>query len=138
MLFAKSLPFRFAQKNNLPHLTFCTIPRTGALEIALEILGPNSEHAKQTSPGSINSNGTANRSDMDSITTSVAPPPPPSSQFTKLIDVTIAYPDGNPLDLIAILTGYRKPCTTHVHYRIFDIKDVRMLYFFRIAYLVQL
>ena len=119
-LTSNSCLIRFAQKNNLPHLDFCTVPRTGALVIALEILGPNSDHAKLTST---NGNTTINGG-LDGITSSVAPPPPPSSQFTKLVDVTIAYPKGDPLDLIAIFTGYRRPCSTHVHYRIYDIKEV--------------
>jgi len=45
-------------------------------------------------------------------------------QITKLIDVTIAYPKGNPLDLVSIVTGWRPPCTTHVHYREFYVKDL--------------
>jgi hypothetical protein len=31
--------------------------------------------------------------------------------------VTIAYPEGRPLDLQTIIGGWRPPCTTHVHYR---------------------
>jgi len=49
---------------------------------------------------------------------------PLEKQITKLLDVTIAYPEGDPLDLQSIITGWRQPCTTHVHYREFDVKDL--------------
>ena len=42
----------------------------------------------------------------------------------KIVDVTIAYPQGKPLDLLQIITGWRMPCITHVHYRVFDISEV--------------
>ena len=35
----------------------------------------------------------------------------------QVVDVTIAYPEGKPLDLVSIITGWRPPCTSHVHYR---------------------
>jgi hypothetical protein len=37
--------------------------------------------------------------------------------YVQVVDVTIAYPQGRPLDLQAIIAGWRPPCTTHVHYR---------------------
>ena len=37
--------------------------------------------------------------------------------LSKVVDVTIAYPDGKPLNLVSIATGWDPPCTTHVHYR---------------------
>ena len=36
-----SLPLRFALKNNLPLLEYVTLPRTGALEAILNVLGPH-------------------------------------------------------------------------------------------------
>ena len=36
----KPVSHRFAQKNGLPLLEYCTLPRTGALEIIMQILGP--------------------------------------------------------------------------------------------------
>ena len=45
--------------------------------------------------------------------------------LSKIVDVTIAYPErDNPLDLLDIIAAVKPPCTTHVHYRVFDIKDV--------------
>ena len=31
---------RFAEKNGLPLLEYCTLPRTGALEIIMQVIGP--------------------------------------------------------------------------------------------------
>ena len=44
--------------------------------------------------------------------------------MSKVVDVTIAYPNGQPLNLWSIVSGSRPPCVTHVHYRVFDIKEV--------------
>ena len=40
-----------------------------------------------------------------------------SKGLSKVVDVTIAYPDGRPLNLVSIATGWDPPCATHVHYR---------------------
>ena len=50
-----------------------------------------------------------------------------SPTLNKVVDVTIAYPDGKPLDIFDILSAWRPPCTIHVHYKIFDIAQVRFL-----------
>ena len=47
-----------------------------------------------------------------------------ANSVTKIVDVTIAYPEGKPLNLVSIMTGSRGACDTHVHYRIFDVKEV--------------
>jgi hypothetical protein len=43
-----------------------------------------------------------------------------------VLDITIAYPEGKPLDLGAIVTGYRKPCKTFLFYRLFPCREVRI------------
>lgn len=43
-----------------------------------------------------------------------------------VLDVTIAYPEGKPLDLPTIITGWREPCKTHLFYRVFNMADVRL------------
>ena len=101
--------FRFAKKNDLAMLEYCTLPRTGALEVILDILGPVNKL----------NNGFANSLQDD-------------SKISKICDVTIAYPEGKPLDLFQIGFGSRPPCVTHVHYRVFDVKDVN--FFFQIIF----
>jgi hypothetical protein len=97
-------------------LEFCTLPRTGALEVILECLGPN---ATVNANGAGGQNGSVKNTAKTANLLQANP-----DALTKIVDVTIAYPDGNPLDLLSIATGWRPPCTTHVHYRVFDIKDV--------------
>ena len=34
-------------------------------------------------------------------------------KMERIVDMTIAYPEGKPLDLQSIVLGWRKPCNTH-------------------------
>lgn len=101
----KPISQKFAKKNDLPMLEHCTLPRTGALEIILEVLGDKTKNG-----GGAMNNGLNNSQSGHAI--------------NKICDVTIAYPEGKPLDLFQIAAGYREPCATHVHYRLFDVKDL--------------
>jgi len=83
----KPISHSYAKKNDLPLLEHVTLPRIGALDVILEVLGRNS-----------------------------------SNKMSKIVDVTVAYPDqSSPLDLPTIIAGWKDPCTTHVHYRAFDV-----------------
>lgn len=104
----KPVSHRFAKKNDLPMLEYCTLPRTGALEVIFDVLGPTKVAKKVDNNGFHLNNGCGE-----------------PKGITKICDVTIAYPDGgNPLDLFQIVFGSRASCITHVHYRIFDVKDI--------------
>jgi len=102
----KPISQKFAKKNDLPCLEHCTLPRTGALEVILDVLGPN---AKTTNNGFANSC----QGQQQALT-----------GINKICDITIAYPQGRPLDLFQIVFGSRPACVTHVHYRLFDVKDL--------------
>ncbi|XP_075386208.1 acyl-CoA:lysophosphatidylglycerol acyltransferase 1 isoform X2 [Tenrec ecaudatus] len=95
----------FAKKNNLPYLTHVTLPRIGATKIILSTLVARQENG-------IPAGGDAKQPDSK----------PKGLQW--VIDATIAYPKAEPLDIQTWILGYRKPTVTHVHYRIFPIKDV--------------
>lgn len=41
-----------------------------------------------------------------------------------ILDITVAYPNKEPLDLGDIVTGLRKPCQTHILYRLFRSSEV--------------
>ncbi|KAB7496178.1 Acyl-CoA:lysophosphatidylglycerol acyltransferase 1, partial [Armadillidium nasatum] len=41
-----------------------------------------------------------------------------------LVDVTVAYPNGEPLDLQTIVGGWREPCETIFHYRIYPVEKL--------------
>ena len=38
--------------------------------------------------------------------------------------MTIAYPNGKPIDFFDIMLGLTRGCTINVHYRIFDVCDI--------------
>lgn len=42
-----------------------------------------------------------------------------------ILDITIAYPNGKPIDLPTIITGLRPPCETVLFYRIYPTSVVR-------------
>lgn len=44
-----------------------------------------------------------------------------------VLDITIAYPDGKPLDLPNIVTGMRRSCQTHLLYRLYRCSEVWIL-----------
>ena len=81
----------FAKKKDLPLLEHVTLPRTGALDVVMKILGPDSDQ-------------------------------PECDKIERIVDMTVAYPGGRPLDLQSIVFGWREPCYTHVHYRSWNIK----------------
>ncbi|XP_007903205.1 acyl-CoA:lysophosphatidylglycerol acyltransferase 1 [Callorhinchus milii] len=93
----------FAKKNNLPHLKHVTLPRQGATEVILQTLCTAHE------------NGAAG--DANGAVTK-------SKGLEWVIDITIGYPEAKPMDIQTWIIGYRAPTVTHVHYRIYSIKDV--------------
>lgn len=44
-----------------------------------------------------------------------------------VLDITIAYPEGKPLDILTIITGVRPPCKTHFFYRLYHSSEVGYL-----------
>jgi hypothetical protein len=44
-----------------------------------------------------------------------------------VLDITVAYPDGKPLDLPNIVTGLRRSCQTHLLYRLYRCSEVRII-----------
>lgn len=107
----KAVSKAFAKKNGLRDLEYVTLPRTGALEVALKVLGKDGK----ASNGNANTNGSAVQDSSSKKR---------RGGLSKVVDVTIAYPDGKPLNLVSIATGWDPPCTTHVHYRVFDVDEL--------------
>ncbi|MCL4139747.1 UNVERIFIED_CONTAM: hypothetical protein GTU68_021399, partial [Idotea baltica] len=96
---------RYALKNNLPHLENVSLPRVGALKVILDEVGGSS--CKGGFP-------------FHAITLIIAT----SHGVKYLVDVTVAYPGGKPLDLQTIVGGWRRPCETIFHYRVYDIDEL--------------
>lgn len=97
----------FAKKNSLPHLTHVTLPRLGATQVILKVLAPQQEN------GSLGS---------EARTPGQSGSKPRGLQW--VVDVTIAYPKARPMDIQTWIFGYRPPTVTHVHYRVYPIKEV--------------
>ncbi|KAK6489675.1 acyl-CoA:lysophosphatidylglycerol acyltransferase 1-like [Huso huso] len=95
----------FSKKNNLPFLKHVTLPRMGATEVILKSLGPQQENGSLAA-------GDATRSASK------------SKGLQWVIDITIAYTKAKPMDIQTWILAYRSPTVTHVHYRIYPIKDV--------------
>lgn len=51
------------------------------------------------------------------------------TEITWVLDITIAYPQGKPIDLPTIITGLRSPCETFLFYRLYPSKMVRYYVF---------
>ncbi|KAG7508348.1 integrator complex subunit 7 [Solea senegalensis] len=97
----------FAKKNSLPHLTHVTLPRLGATHIILKTLAAQQENGS-VAMESLTSNQIGNK----------------RTCLQWVIDVTIAYPKARPMDIQTWIFGYRPPTVTHVHYRMYPIKEV--------------
>ena len=95
----------FARKNALPVLEHCTLPRMGALNSVIEALNID-QQAKRIEVVQGNS------TEM------------PCFVLNKVVDVTIAYLDGNPLSLVDISFGLEKVSEVHVNYKVYDIHQL--------------
>ncbi|XP_011309596.1 acyl-CoA:lysophosphatidylglycerol acyltransferase 1 isoform X2 [Fopius arisanus] len=92
---------KYAKKNNLPILENVTLPRVGAMRMVFEKLGPAQN----------------NNSDLQLNTRSSSTIARP--EISWVLDITIAYPQGKPIDLPTIVTGSRSPCETVLFYRLY-------------------
>ncbi|XP_015513986.2 acyl-CoA:lysophosphatidylglycerol acyltransferase 1 isoform X1 [Neodiprion pinetum] len=98
---------RYAKKNNLPILEYVTLPRVGAMQTIYNVVGPTQNN--NSIDHQLN-----NRSNM-----TVAKP-----ELSWVLDITIAYPQGKPIDLPTIVTGSRPPCDTVLFYRVYPSSQV--------------
>ncbi|XP_063238581.1 acyl-CoA:lysophosphatidylglycerol acyltransferase 1-like [Bacillus rossius redtenbacheri] len=92
---------KFALKNNLPVLQHVSLPRVGALQTILDELG--TPQARNNNVGGLDVH---------------------AHELSWVLDITIAYPEGKPLDLGHIVTGSRKPCKTFLFYRLYPCATV--------------
>ncbi|GLV37193.1 hypothetical protein CBL_01977 [Carabus blaptoides fortunei] len=102
---------RYALKNDLPVLQNVSLPRVGALQAIMDTVG-----CKKYEMGNNNADSSSNNFSESIITNNLA----------WILDITIAYPDGKPLDLPTIILGYRPPCKTLLFYRLYPCSEVPM------------
>ncbi|XP_043283801.1 acyl-CoA:lysophosphatidylglycerol acyltransferase 1-like isoform X2 [Venturia canescens] len=94
---------KFGRKNNLPILENVSLPRVGAIQTIFDEIGSTQ-----------NNNSSDQRSNNRSSANVVVKP-----EISWVLDITIAYPQGKPIDLSEIVTGSRAPCETVLFYRLF-------------------
>ncbi|KAK6642245.1 hypothetical protein RUM44_013968 [Polyplax serrata] len=134
---------RYAEKNNLPILKNVSLPRVGAMRVIMENIGyptdgnsmgdgeeselvrnqlqGNGQESKEELPMKPEEND-AGPSGYFSYNNS--PFASDSKKIRWLLDITIAYPQGVPLDLPTIVTGSRPPCQTFLFYRLYKCSQI--------------
>ncbi|XP_066280812.1 acyl-CoA:lysophosphatidylglycerol acyltransferase 1-like isoform X1 [Branchiostoma lanceolatum] len=100
---------KYARKNNLPILQHVLLPRTGAMKTILDNVGPPLAHTNGSLQVLCN-NGTAHHSN--------------GRHVKWIVDITIAYEHGRPLDIQTLTSGWRPPYPTTLHYRHFPTSEV--------------
>ncbi|XP_026332468.1 acyl-CoA:lysophosphatidylglycerol acyltransferase 1-like [Hyposmocoma kahamanoa] len=116
----REISHRFAEKNNLPKLEYVSLPRAGAMKVIMDEVGPQMCDAASSSKAE-NNKGIENNNRKTHkmlLETTVG------ECIDWILDVTIAYPDRIPLHLTDIVCGFRKPCNTHIHYRLYPSTEV--------------
>ncbi|XP_011871935.1 PREDICTED: acyl-CoA:lysophosphatidylglycerol acyltransferase 1-like [Vollenhovia emeryi] len=93
---------KYAKKNNLPILENVALPRVGAMKTIMDTLGPARSRDAEDQY----------RNNRPSMTAA-------NTEISWILDITIGYPDGKPLDLTTIVTGWGPPCKTVLFYRLF-------------------
>jgi len=116
---------RFAAKLGLPPMEHCTLPRTGALDVIMAEIGPWSQLQNLNLDKEQAEGDTEDKTEEKAIVEEKhGEETAKKGNLKYIVDVTVAYPEGKPLDLQSIVTGWRKPCLTHVHYRVFPIRKI--------------
>uniref|UniRef100_T1HX11 PlsC domain-containing protein n=1 Tax=Rhodnius prolixus TaxID=13249 RepID=T1HX11_RHOPR len=97
----RELSKRYALEHNITNtIKNVALPRTGAFHTIVEVLRrPSGKSAKKVLHNEENS-------------------------IKWVLDVTLAYENGIPLDLLTIMTGWRDPCKMYVLYRLFPATEI--------------
>lgn len=121
----KEVSHKFADKNNLPRLEYVTIPRAGAMKVIMDELGttPNKDDGATTSRCEKDDNFNQNNLKNEMVL-GLTKPGIMGDHVEWIVDLTIAYENRQPLHLSDIVCGFRGPCTTHLHYRVFHGSEV--------------
>lgn len=124
---------RYALKNNHPILNHVSLPRMGAIQAIMDSLTGTPSSGKllsnnnSTTTDSSPSSSPPSSLSTSSVTTPLKKSQPaggPEDQLSWVLDITVAYPEGKPLDLPTIIMGQRKPCQTLLFYRMYPIAEV--------------
>ncbi|CAH1110670.1 unnamed protein product [Psylliodes chrysocephalus] len=100
----KAVSHRYAEKMNYPKYEYVTLPRVGAMQVIMDTLNRKAV---------VNNNSNSAKSDVWDV-----------PRIEWILDITIAYPNGWPIDLGHIAFGNREPCQTTLFYRIYPCKEL--------------
>ncbi|KAF5302205.1 hypothetical protein FQA39_LY10244 [Lamprigera yunnana] len=100
----KATSQRYATQNSLPVLNNVSLPRVGALQAIMQTIGPQ---------GVANNNSEPSASKIIKV-----------DRLSWVLDITIAYPNGEPLDLLTIILGHKQPCKTTIFYRLYRCDEL--------------
>lgn len=140
---------RYGEKLGLPYVQNVTLPRTGAMQAIMDVLpartsqGNNNGASKRYENGNlltVTSEGKLFTVDFlnqcflirnftvllsDQILKYQNKKDDEQQPFLDyVLDITVAYPQGKPLDLPTIVTGMRDPCQTYFYYRLYHSSEV--------------
>ncbi|CAH1964533.1 unnamed protein product [Acanthoscelides obtectus] len=113
----KAVSQKYAEKMSLPKLENVSLPRVGAMQVIMDTVGPNSAINNNA-----NMTATTGKNSMGSQLSGKKPNSLPQLQY--VLDITIGYPNGWPIDLSHIVFGNRQPCQTVIFYRVYNAKEV--------------
>jgi len=108
---------KYAKENGYAVLKHVTLPRVGAMKALLDVANPFQRSDSIEGQKSENGPVAAGKTNGDNDA-ALGP------GFRYLVDVTVAYPNGEPLDLLQILLAHRPACEVAIHYRLIKIDDV--------------
>lgn len=122
---------RFAKANNLPHLDHVSLPRLGAMHAIVNTLNPethdDASHHNHLDSNCVGSDVDVHCAERVTSNNRLRLSGGASKKLIRLkwlIDITIAYPSKDPLDLPTICSGSVPPQKTTMHYRTFPIEQV--------------
>uniref|UniRef100_A0AC35G1B1 Phospholipid/glycerol acyltransferase domain-containing protein n=1 Tax=Panagrolaimus sp. PS1159 TaxID=55785 RepID=A0AC35G1B1_9BILA len=113
----------YGKKNGFPHLEHVTLPRMGAVKAILEEVGPREDDDGEMVKTKSGSKIEILKDTIGAIREKkyVKETRPP---IKYVLDITIAYPNGQPLSLWTLCFGTREKCDIAVHYKIFKADEV--------------
>lgn len=116
---------KFAMKNNLPVLQHTTIPRVGAVQNIVATIGPEKNKLLSNGNADVSSTRSCCSHVFPRLTALFPADNNPADKCLKwIIDLTVAYPNGKPLDITNIFFASAPPCNTVFHYRCYPVSEV--------------
>jgi len=114
---------KYGRENGFPYLEHVTLPRMGAVKAILEEVGPREEDEEGIVKTRSGSKLQLIKDTVGAIREKkyVKETRPP---IKYVLDVTIAYPNGQPLSLATLCFGTREKCDIAVNYKMYNADEV--------------